>query len=257
MIDIEKAREVLKKYIQEYDNKNPKVILKREHILRVADNAKLIASNLNLSQEDINLAELIGLLHDIGRFEQLRIYNTFNDNKSIDHGLKGTGVLFEQNLIRKFLKEKDYDKIIYLAIKNHNKKIIEEGLNDRELLHAKIIRDADKLDIFNIISNAKLADAVWFPTENIENEKISDDIFKQMIEDRLVSYADIKTNIDCMITWIAYVYDINFKISLEIINNKDYLNKLIDRVNYKDKITKDRINYLKEQANEYIKQKLK
>ncbi len=257
MIDIEKTREFLKKYIQKYDNENPKVILKREHILRVANNAKLIAKNLNLSQEDINLAELIGFLHDIGRFEQLRIYNTFNDSKSIDHGLKGIEVLFEQNLIRKFLKEKDYDKIIYLAIKNHNRKTIEEGLNDRELLHAKIIRDADKLDIFNIISNAKLEDAVWFPAENIENEKISDDIFKQMLEEKYINYSDVKTNIDCMITWIAYVYDINFKISLEIIKKEDYINKLIGRVNYKDKITNDRVNYLKEQANEYIKQKLK
>lgn len=252
MIDIEKARKVLNEYIKKYDDTNPRIKLKKDHILRVADNSKLIAQKLNLSQEDIELAELIGLLHDIGRFEQIRIYNTFNDKQSIDHGLKGIEVLFEQNLIREFLGEKDYYKIIYLSIKNHNKKQIEENLSKRELLHARIIRDADKLDIFNIIVNGKIEDAVWFPADNIEKEKISDDIYKQIIEDKYVNYANVKTNIDCIVTWIAYAYDLNFKVSLETIKKEKYINKLVDRIDYKDKSTKTRMQELRDKANEFI-----
>ena len=43
-----------------------------------------------------------------------------------------------------------YDNIIKKAIYNHNKYKIEENLNDVELLHRKIIRDADKLDNFRV-----------------------------------------------------------------------------------------------------------
>ena len=71
MIDIEKAKNVFKEYVKKYDDTNPKIKMKIIHILKVAENSKKIATDLNLSEEDIVLAELIGLLHDIGRFEQV------------------------------------------------------------------------------------------------------------------------------------------------------------------------------------------
>ena len=171
MIDIKKAKQVLNEYIKKYDDTNPKIRLKKEHILRVADNAKKLAEKLKLSQEDIDLAELIGLLHDIGRFEQIKRFDTFKDRQSIDHAVQGLQVLFDEGLIRKFLKEDIYDKIIYIAIKNHNKIEIEKGLGERELLHCKIIRDSDKLDIFNIIITEPIENAVWFPIDNLKKKK--------------------------------------------------------------------------------------
>ena len=60
---------------------------------------------LNLSEEDILLAELIGLLHDIGRFEQIKNYHTFLDKESIDHAEYGNKILFEDDLIRNFITE--------------------------------------------------------------------------------------------------------------------------------------------------------
>ena len=89
MIDIKKAKQVLNEYIKKYDDTNPKIRLKKEHILRVTDNAKKLAEKLKLSQEDIDLAELIGLLHDIGRFEQIKRFDTFKDRQSIDQAVQG------------------------------------------------------------------------------------------------------------------------------------------------------------------------
>ncbi len=257
MIDIEKAKEVLNNYIKKYDDTNPKIKLKKDHIFRVAYNSKQIAEKLKLSEEDIKLAEIIGLLHDIGRFEQLRIYNTFNDKKSIDHGLKGIEVLFNDNLIREFLEEKKYDQIINIAIKNHNRPNIEEGLQERELLHSKIIRDSDKIDIFNIIVNSNIEDAVWFPVHNIEYEKISDKVYKDMIENKLINYSNVQTNIDCIVTWIAYIYNINFDISLKILKKENYINRLVDRIHYKDIETKEKMEKLKKDAQKYIEEKMK
>ena len=84
MIDREKALKTFNTYVSKYNTEDEKIKLKIEHIQRVAKNANDIAENLNLSKEDIDLAWLIGLLHDIGRFEQVRLYHTFNDGKSVN-----------------------------------------------------------------------------------------------------------------------------------------------------------------------------
>ena len=86
MIDIINAKKVFNEYVKKYNANDGKIALKIAHILRVADLSKKIAISLNLSEENIELAELIGLLHDIGRFEQVRIYNTFIYKISINHG---------------------------------------------------------------------------------------------------------------------------------------------------------------------------
>ena len=111
----------------------------------------VLAIKKNFSEEDQKLAELIGLLHDIGRFEQVRIYNTFVDKISVNHGEMGVKVLFEDGLIEKFVETREYDNIIKTAILNHNKGIIDSDVSGKELEFCKIIRDADKTDICYIL----------------------------------------------------------------------------------------------------------
>ena len=89
MIDIQNAKKVFKEYVSNYDINDGKIALKYNHILRVAEIAKKIATDLELSEEDILLAELIGIFHDIGRFEQVKRFNTFVDRDSINHGEYG------------------------------------------------------------------------------------------------------------------------------------------------------------------------
>ena len=95
MVDVNNAKRVFKEYVSNYNLQDGKIALKVAHILRVSELSKKIATSLNLSEEDIKLAELIGLLHDIGRFEQVRKYNTFIDKISINHGEYGVKILFE------------------------------------------------------------------------------------------------------------------------------------------------------------------
>ena len=138
MLDNLKARQLLKKYIEKYDFSNPRIKLKAAHIYRVADVAKQIATELNLSKEQIDLAELIGLLHDIGRFEQLRIYDTFKDGESVNHADMGVKVLKENNFIQEFCNDEKYYDIIYTAILNHNKYKIQDELAYLQALHLKL-----------------------------------------------------------------------------------------------------------------------
>ena len=106
MFRIEEAYKVFNDYVKDYDITNPKVELKVKHTYSVVNKARAIAESLNLEQSEIDLACLIALLHDIGRFEQLRIYNSFYDNLTVDHADFGVKLLFEDKLIEKFSDEK-------------------------------------------------------------------------------------------------------------------------------------------------------
>ena len=126
-IDILKAKKVFKQYVEKYNPEDEKIKIKIAHIERVSQIAKKLAEQLNLDEEDIELAELIGLLHDIGRFEQARVYKTFRDKDSINHGEYGVKILFDNGLIREFIATDRFDEIIKLAILNHNRADIEKG----------------------------------------------------------------------------------------------------------------------------------
>lgn len=260
MIDIQKAKVSFKKFLDSYEDHDKLGFnLKVVHTYHVVDNASLIAKRLNLSEEDKLLAELIALLHDIGRFEELNFLNKF-DNTKFDHALYGAKMLFEDNMIRDFIDDDSYDEIIKLAISNHSKLAIQDGLNERCLLHAKIIRDADKLDNFRVKKEEKI-EAI-FPgkinsKEEIENSKLSDKVYETVKELKTVDIHDRKTPLDYWVCVLAFIFDLNFKESYKIVKDNDYINILIDRFNYNDIETKEIMENIRNIMNNYIDSKLK
>lgn len=253
MINKEKALKTFEKYVEKYNPEDEKIKLKKEHIQRVAKVAEEIAKSENLTDEDIGLAWLIGLLHDIGRFEQIRRYHTFNDGKSINHAEMGVKILFDEGLIKEFVEDRRYDELIRKAILNHNRARIESGLNEKELLHAKIIRDADKVDIFYSLT-VYSKEAVW-ESPDLSDEIISDKIFQEFKEDKIIEYKDRVSHADGLICHFAYVYDFNFKYSLQIIYRNNYIDKLYKRHTFKDEETMKRYDEIYELAKKYVEEK--
>ena len=252
-IDITKAKKAFKEYVKNYDPEDKKIMLKIKHIERVANLSKKMAEELNLSEEDTQLAELIGLLHDIGRFEQIRLYHTFVDRKSVNHGELGAKILFEDGLIRNFIETNEFDEIIKKAIINHNRGRIEEGLTERELLHAKLVRDSDKTDIFYILITGE-EKTIW-ETDNMNNETITEEIFREFIEDKHIEYKNIKTSGDTLIAHFAYIYDLYFKPALTIFKENNYIERLYQRFNFTNKDTAEKISIVKEKAKQSIEEK--
>ena len=251
MIDINNSKRVFKEYVSNYNLQDGKIALKVAHILRVSELSKKIATSLNLSEEDIKLAELIGLLHDIGRFEQVRKYNTFIDKISINHGEYGAKILFEDNLIEKFNVDEKYYKIIKTAILNHNRSKIEDNLTEQELLHSKIIRDADKLDCFYVLLTDDIKNTYGCSAEDMQNE-----IIREFKEDHMIDYKKRATYGDIWISHMAYVFDFYYKSSYIVIKEKDYLNKLTQKMNFKNPHTIQMAQELLQIANDYIKSKI-
>ena len=256
MVDVNNAKRVFKEYVSNYNLQDGKIALKVAHILRVSELSKKIATSLNLSEEDIKLAELIGLLHDIGRFEQVRRYNTFIDKISINHGEYGARILFEDNLIERFNVDEKYYKIIKTAILNHNRSKIEDNLTEQELLHSKIIRDADKLDCFYVLLTDDIKNTYGCSAEDMQNETFSSEIIREFKEDRMIDYKKRATYGDIWISHMAYVFDFYYKSSYIVIKEKDYLNKLTQKMNFKNPQTIQMAQELLQIANDYIKSKI-
>lgn len=258
MIDILKAKETFKEYISNYDIQEPRINIKVTHMYHVADNSRRISELLGLSKEEQNLAELIGLLHDIGRFEQVRLYHTYSDKISVDHGQKSVEVLFADNWIRKFIENSDYDAIIYKAINNHNKFEIERGLSEEEILHCKIVRDADNIDIFRAVLDPKqkLEEFGHLDSKDISKEILSLEFFEEFKKERLLKYTDAKTDMDIMVAIIAHIYAVNFNESLEIVKKNDYINKFVKRINSQDNYTKEKMDEIAKIAMNYIDRRI-
>jgi HD superfamily phosphodiesterase len=130
----------------EEDQRN--IVLKEVHTHKVCANARLIAQDLSLGGRETLLAEIVALLHDVGRFPQYRKYKTFRDSISENHAVLGAKVLLEQGVLRDFPKREQ--DIIVRAVTLHNVLTVPEGLDDDTLLFVKLIRDADKLDIWRV-----------------------------------------------------------------------------------------------------------
>ena len=255
MIDFKKAQKQFKQYLNSYDLDNGLIQLKVRHTYGVVSLSEYIAKDLNLSEEDIELAKLIALLHDIARFEQAKEFGDYRDYKNVDHADLAVKILFEDNLIRNFVEEDKYDSIILKSIKNHNKLQIEDGLNEKELLHAKIIRDADKIDILYIMTFEEKRTV--FNKDDISDEKITDKIYEEFMQMKLLDYKKIQTNVDRVIAHFAYIYDFNFNFSYEYVNNKQYLDKIYKRHTFTDNDTMKRYNLIYDTAKKYIKEKTK
>lgn len=250
MIDIKKSKDEFMKYTNNYDIENENIDRKIYHSLRVMEISKKIATNMGLVNEQIELATLIGLLHDIGRFEQFKIYQTYSDLESIDHGDLGADILKQNNFIRNFIKEAKYDEIILKSVQNHNKYKIADDLNKEEKLFCKIVRDADKIDILY-----EAIEIFWKNgREEIQNDLISDKVYNEFLSKKTIKKdKNMKKNgIDKLVLMLAFVFDINFHESLEILKKEDYLNKILNNFDFKRQDTKEKIENIRNVLNLYL-----
>ena len=252
-IDLEKAKEEFLKYTESYDLQDENILRRLKHSLRVMEISKQIAKGLGLNKEEIELATLIGMLHDIGKFEQHKLYNTHYDEKSFDHGDYGEKILEKD--MRKYIETDEYDEIIKKAVKNHNKFKIEDGLNEKEKLFSKIIRDADKLDIFY-----EAVEMFWKGKEKqVEETVILDKVIEQFKKHLTIKREDIEkgqNTINNVLSIIAFIYDMNFKPSFEILEKENYINRMLNRFNIKDENTKKSLEEIRKISNKYIEQKI-
>ncbi len=233
----EQAIGVFKEYTDHYDSKDTKVLLKIEHSYRVCDIALQIASSVFSDDKDIELAWFMGLLHDIGRFEQLRRYGTFLDAHSIDHAELGADILFKDGVIDSFPVEgltdslPDWRQIAETAVRMHNKYALSEDMDPEMKNYCDILRDADKCDIFRVIMTE--------PPYLERNQRIlsgsadgsvsaaSEEVMRFVKEHRCVAKELVKTDFEGLICQSCMAFELACPISRDIVYEQGYLHKLL------------------------------
>ncbi len=256
-MNIELAKQEFEKYLSQYDINDFRTREKIVHTYNVVKTSKYLSEKLGLDKEQIDLAQMIGLLHDIGRFEQLKEYGSFEDYKTMDHAIFGAKILFEEGLIRKFVKEDSYDDIIYAAILNHNKIEIEKaGMNELTLLHSKVIRDSDKIDNFRLQSEIIPEKLLNTSLITLQNEELTSPTYDSLKEGKMVIFSKRKTNIDKWVSLLGLIYDFNFKESLEYIKENEYIKKAMERIEYKNEETARRVEEVTAVANSFLEKQI-
>ena len=257
MIDLVHAKNVFSEYVKGFDTKDPKIDLKIRHTFHVQNLSEYLAKKLNLNDEDFKLASLIGLLHDIGRFEQLKENDSYFDFTGLDHADYGIKLLFEDGMIREFVEENTYDEIIRKAIYHHNKITLnEEGLTEREIFFSKLIRDADKLDNYRVKVEDTFESIFGTTKEEVDKSTVTPKIFEDFKKEQLIVTKECVTYVDFWLSFLAFTFDLNFKESYIYLKENDSINKEIDRIDYKDEKTKEMMEEARVILHKYIDRKL-
>ena len=210
-------------FLSEPNADKENILLKKQHTLRVCDNMALISTELSDNDQLIALAS--ALLHDVGRFEQLKRYGTFSDFKSEDHASLGVRVLKELGTLH-FLAP-DEAKLIVTAIENHNKAQVASGLSSRTLQICNLLRDADKLDIWKVvIGYYKKGSEKQNPTlvHHLPTGKdVSYKVYQTLNNQEIVSFSILESVIDLKLVQMGWIYDINTPKALKLVIERGYL----------------------------------
>ncbi|MBF0466545.1 MAG: HD domain-containing protein [Nitrospirae bacterium] len=216
-------------YTNEKDQKN--IELKEIHSGHVFKNMTDIAQGVFGSEDEINAASAVGLLHDVGRFPQYAKYKTFKDAVSVNHGVLGSEVLAQDGVLRELSPA--LRDIILQSVKYHNAYKLPSGLTPETLTYLKMVRDADKLDIWRVFTeeiftqnktDRPSAVMLGFPvTDNYSKE-----ILKSVYSMKLAKLADVKCENDFKLLQLTWIFDLNFKKSFSILIERNYIDTMVD-----------------------------
>jgi len=202
--------------------------LKIDHTKRVCENIIMIGKAVNLSDDELILAETMALFHDIGRFEQYARYSTFRDIDSENHAKLSLRQMAVHGVLSK--NTADEKRLITKAIGYHNVATLPDVKDEKELFYMRLLRDADKLDIWKVVIDY-YHERDHFQSTAIELNLLddptwSDHILEAVMNKKIARMKDLKTLNDFKLLQISWVFDLNFAPSFKAVENRKYLKQI-------------------------------
>lgn len=231
---------VFERYVRGFDFQNPQIALKYEHTLNVANLCAEVARGIGLGSDDVDLAWLCGLLHDIGRFEQLRIWGTFRDSESISHAKLGLAVLegdelpgadlrSRRGMLSEFTDDPRWASIVRRAVGLHSDLRLPGGLDPRTRLLCEILRDADKIDIIRVFSRSECEAVLGLTSEEFVCGGISDAAMAGFRERRCLGPADREEELDGLVGVVCLTFELTSDPAVKVLSRCGYLEELVAR----------------------------
>jgi len=254
-VQLESFKEWFKEYTSQFytgdDDYDYNIRFKVEHTKRVCNESLMICNSLSASKQTQILAETIALFHDVGRFQQFAKYKTFMDKDSVNHAHQGVRDLNRHKVLSGCTKQERY--LISNAVAFHNSLKMPEK-DDETLLYIKMIRDADKLDIWNVckelFSNKKNINKsiiLHLP----DKPEYSPQVVQSILNGNGALYSQIKTLNDYKIIQMGWVFDLNFPASFLALKKRGIISGIIKTLPQ----TKD-IQILADKIHNYIEDKV-
>lgn len=242
-IDRERAQRAFEAYAGRYDLSDPKIAIKAEHTFKVAALCDRVARSVGLDGHDTDLAWLAGLLHDVGRFEQVRRFHTFDDARSTPHAALGVRILFDEGLLADFahiagpaaqaagaeaLGADPDARALREAVACHSDFALPEGLDPRTLALCQILRDADKVDILRAICEADPCDVLDVSREELLGSTVSPAVAAAFEGRRTVLRADRATPADHLVSHACLVFGLVYPESRRAVLEQGFVFKLFE-----------------------------
>lgn len=203
--------------------------LKREHSRKVLDEAAMIAEDEGLTGRAAMLARLAALLHDFGRFRQYAEYGTFIDRQSVNHGLLGCRELAAGGFLDG-LPEADR-RLVRCVTAVHNRRFLPAGLPEEAGYLARLVRDADKLDIYRVMLEHFRPDGsvnhVVTLSKIDEPERYSPEVYEQAIRGQ-ADYNEMVYVNDFKLLLLSWVHDLGFRATRRAFDERGYLDRLLE-----------------------------
>ena len=234
-------------YIKKVDMNNNWAKAKYFHSLKSMDIARIIANDLGIfNEEEIVIIELIALFHDIGSFEN-KSYNYLDYNEE-DTSMKSIEILFGEEFIRKISPDPKYDNLIKLGIFCHNKEGLPQNIDDKTICICNIMKDVYKLEQIRMIINYPYIDnrINSYPNALVYNE------FKTF---KCINAKMSDNNADNVLITLSNMFDLNFDISYMILEENDYIVKIIDSLEFEDKKIEKFFKQIEAVLKNYLRKK--
>jgi putative nucleotidyltransferase with HDIG domain len=235
------------------------ILLKEQHTERICKEILLLARDLGLSEEDLLLAETAALFHDIGRFPQWKYYSTFIDSESKDHALLGLEVLFEHGVLLRISSNER--ELIHQAVCHHNLRKLPGNLSPRQLLFSRLLRDADKLDIWQLIimqqrERSQLLEnlagnmpaSATYSREILETLRQGKTPDFSSVRNKNDMSSSVRNKNDMRLVRLGWVFDLNFAVSCRQVLERGYIGEISSQLPANEEIKE-----LKEYLISYLK----
>jgi hypothetical protein len=195
--------------------------LKENHTARTCEEITRIGRALKLAGADLLLAETMALFHDLGRFPQWGRYGTLIDRDSEDHARLGLAELRRFRVLDRIAAEEA--ALVEEAIRHHNAKELPSHLGPRPLFFARLLRDADKLDIWRVVIEGERRRGHGSTPRSYSRE-----ILTEIHKRRIPEFDLVHAPSDMQLLRLAWVYDLNFAPSCREVLERGYLEALFE-----------------------------
>lgn len=222
-------KKVLDRYLrwitENYDTENPKIQEKIEHTNAVLKVATYIATKEKLSAENILIAQVTAIVHDCARFMQIKLYDSFQDTPEFNHAIKGAKMLRNGLLEQFFPETREFDDIIITAVELHSSLDLPDDLWPRVLKHCHLLRDADRVDLYNMCIR-KFDILFWY---ELGEPNLSPKVKRLFQQKKPIAFSDLKGQLDLLALRLGFISQLKTKSARSYVKKKNFINRLVDK----------------------------